>query len=246
MQNTYGLIGYPLSHSFSQKYFTDKFEKLNLSQSHQYKLFPIESIDGFHKILSEEGNLKGLNVTIPYKESIIPLLDQCDDVASTIGAVNCIKIENGKTTGYNTDAYGFKQMIKPFIETQHERALILGTGGASKAVAYVLKGIGIDVYYASRLGNNDKIFSYEQLNSFAISNFKLIVNTTPLGMYPNLEETPSIDLNAVGDSHLLVDLIYNPEQTKFLKVGKERGAKVLNGLGMLYAQADRAWEIWQK
>lgn len=255
---TYGLIGYPLSHSFSKKYFTEKFEKEQL-KDHEYHLFPIEKIDEFPDLIRKHPGLWGLNVTIPYKESVIPYLDELDETAKEIGAVNCIRIlgdDNGnnskKLIGYNTDAFGFRQSIKPFLETQHERALILGTGGASKAVHYVLKTIGIDCYFVTRtkIISNQLItkneFSYEELNEYVMSAFKLIVNTTPVGMYPNIEEAPAIPYELLTPSHLLYDLVYNPEETEFLKRGKKMGASTLNGLSMLHQQAEEAWRIWNQ
>lgn len=250
---SYGLIGYPLSHSFSKKYFSEKFEKQKLLD-HEYHLFPIETIDEFPALIKKHTTLKGLNVTIPYKESIIPYLDELDETAKEIGAVNCIRIINDsgvkKLKGYNTDAFGFRQSIKPFLETHHERALILGTGGASKAVHYVLKSIGIDCYFVTRtkiidnqlLTKNE--FSYEELNEYVLSAFKLIVNTTPVGMYPNTGDAPAIPYEFITPSHLLYDLVYNPEETEFLKRGKKMGASAINGLSMLHQQAEEAWRIW--
>ena len=203
------------------------------------------------------GDLRGLNVTIPYKESVIPFLDELDETAKEIGAVNCIRIlddaaqpSEKRLIGYNTDAFGFRQSIKPFLETQHERALILGTGGASKAVHYVLKTIGIDCYFVTRtkIISNQLItkneFSYEELNEYVMSAFKLIVNTTPVGMYPNVDEAPAIPYEFLTPSHLLYDLVYNPAETEFLKRGKKMGASTLNGLSMLHQQAEEAWRIW--
>lgn len=252
---SYGLIGYPLSHSFSKKYFTEKFEKEQL-KDHEYQLFPIEKIDEFPDLIRKRSSLRGLNVTIPYKESVIPFLDELEETAKEIGAVNCIRIlgegDAKKLIGYNTDAFGFRQSIKPFLETQHERALILGTGGASKAVHYILKTIGIDCYFVTRtkIISNQLItkneFSYEELNEHVISAFKLIVNTTPVGMYPNVEEAPAIPYEFITPSHLLYDLVYNPAETEFLKKGKKMGASTLNGLSMLHQQAEEAWRIWNQ
>lgn len=274
----FGLIGYPLSHSFSKKYFTEKFEKENIPDC-EYNLYPIEDINQFTQLIANNPSIAGLNVTIPFKESIIPFLDELDETAKAVGAVNCIKVVNktSKTLsepsrtihhpisniliGYNTDIYGFRQSIKPFLETQHERALILGTGGASKAVAYVLKEIGIDCYFVSRnkeqeaknkkqdpiaIGSGAKTFLYEELNENMINAFKLIVNTTPVGMFPNVNEAPEIPYNFISSSHLLYDLIYNPSETEFLKRGKLQGASTVNGLSMLHQQAEEAWRIWNK
>lgn len=258
---TFGLIGYPLSHSFSKKYFTDKFEKENIRDC-EYNLYPIEQIEQLPQLISDNPSILGLNVTIPYKVSVIPYLDELDETAKAVGAVNCIKIvsdtENNKPRliGFNTDVFGFRQSIKPFLEIQHERALILGTGGASKAVAYVLKEIGIECFFVSRnkeqesIGKNQetikKIFSYEELNEYIISAFKLIVNTTPLGMFPNVNTAPEIPYNFISSGHLLYDLVYNPMETEFLKRGKLQGASTVNGLSMLHQQAEEAWRIWNK
>ncbi|HEY1039964.1 MAG TPA: shikimate dehydrogenase [Bacteroidia bacterium] len=246
----FGLIGKKLGHSYSKSYFEDKFNKLGITDC-TYDLFRLESIDEFPGVVDSHTNLKGLSVTIPYKETIIPFLDELDQSAKETGAVNCIKVETNagkkKLTGYNTDAFGFKQSIKPFLEPQHDKALILGTGGASKAVAYVLKQIGVNCFFVTRKNESHKEdhFTYEQLREQNITDhFKLIVNCSPLGMYPDVDACPDISFDSVGSQHLLYDLVYNPEQTLFLKKGKEKGAVCINGLSMLYHQADKAWEIW--
>jgi len=257
----FGLVGYPLSHSFSKKYFIEKFEKENIIDC-EYNLYPLENINQFPRLIVDNPTILGLNVTIPYKESIIPFLDELDETAKAVGAVNCIKIIPGsenkgsRLIGYNTDVFGFKQSIKPFLETQHERALIIGTGGASKAVAYVLKEIGIDCFFVSRnkeeksrnenQASSDKFFSYDELNDYIIKTFKLIINTTPIGMYPNINEAPELPYNFITSSHLLYDLIYNPTETEFLKRGKLQGASTVNGLSMLHQQAEEAWRVWNK
>jgi shikimate dehydrogenase len=255
MVKHYGLIGYPLSHSFSKKYFTEKFEKDNITDC-EYHLYPIENISKLPQLIAENTQLCGLNVTIPYKESVIPFLDELDETAKAVGAVNCIKIVNPSSShilkGYNTDIFGFRQSIKPFLEIQHERALILGTGGASKAVAFVLKEIGIDCYFVTRDKQKatvpplyaDKLFTYEELNEYIINAFKLIINTSPVGMYPNANEAPPIPYQFLQFSHLLYDLVYNPIETEFLKQGKLKGTAVVNGLSMLHLQAEEAWRIW--
>lgn len=244
----FGLIGYPLSHSFSKKYFIEKFEKENIYDC-EFNVFAIESINLFPQLIIDNPTLKGLSVTIPYKESVIPFLDELDVTAKKIGAVNCIKITEGKLIGYNTDAFGFRQSIKPFLESHHDRALILGTGGASKAVSYVLKEIGIDCYFATRKkdqASDDKTFLYEELNENMMNAFKLIVNSTPLGMYPNIESAPKIPYEFISSAHLLYDLVYNPSETEFLKRGKAKGSATVNGLSMLHQQAEEAWRIWNK
>ncbi len=252
----YGLIGYPLEHSLSKKYFLEKFEKEKILNC-DYQLFPIATLDELNPLLKKHPNLRGLNVTTPYKESVIPLLTELDETARGVGAVNCIKIlindERGierKSVGYNTDVVGFRQSIKPFLESHHERALILGTGGAAKAVAHVLTLIGIECYFVTRtkIIDNQLIkkneFSYEELTEYVISSFKLIVNATPVGTYPNISEAPAIPYEFLTPAHLLYDLVYNPGETEFLKQGKKMGASTVNGLSMLHLQAEEAWKIW--
>ncbi|MDP4266598.1 MAG: shikimate dehydrogenase [Bacteroidota bacterium] len=243
----FGLIGYPLSHSFSQKYFNDKFQNEGITDS-DYKLFPLKNIYDLRSLLTSE--LIGLNVTIPYKEKIIQFLDDIDPIADEVGAVNTIKIkyESGKyiLKGYNTDVYGFEQSIKPLLNIHHQKALILGTGGASKAVYYVLKNIGIECLFVSRNPQMNNSISYETLNKTVIESFKLIINTTPLGMYPNIKEVPPIPYEFLSENHFLYDLIYNPKETLFLHEGKKAGAIIQNGLNMLYFQAEKAWEIWNE
>ena len=239
---TYGLIGKSLSHSFSKKYFTEKFDGLGLTDS-EYINIEIETIEEFIEKL-KEFKPRGLNVTIPYKEEIIPYLDELDEVAEEIGAVNTIVFKNGKLKGYNTDAFGFHQSIKPFFKSQHERALILGTGGASKAIEYVLKQYGVDVLFASRSETNANILNWNEVNENVIKQHLLIINCTPLGMYPDVDIKPEIPYSALTDKHLLVDLVYNPEETLFLKLGKENEAKGINGLTMLKQQAEKSWRLW--
>ncbi|MDG2226835.1 MAG: shikimate dehydrogenase [Flavobacteriales bacterium] len=239
---TYGLIGKSLSHSFSKKYFTEKFDGLGLTDS-EYINIEIETIEEFIEKLKEL-KPRGLNVTIPYKEEIIPYLDELDEVAEEIGAVNTIVFKNGKLKGYNTDAFGFHQSIKPFFKSQHERALILGTGGASKAIEYVLKQYGVDVLFASRSETNANILNWNEVNENVIKQHLLIINCTPLGMYPDVDIKPEIPYSALTDKHLLVDLVYNPEETLFLRLGKENEAKGINGLTMLKQQAEKSWRLW--
>lgn len=239
---TYGLIGKSLSHSFSKKHFTEKFENLGLNNC-EYTNIEIDAIEGFPQKIKELAP-SGLNVTIPYKETIIPFLDEVDEVAEQIGAVNTIVFSGGKLKGYNTDAFGFHQSIKPFFKPQHERALILGTGGASKAVEYVLKQYGVDVYFASRSESKGNVLNWNDINENVIKHHLLIVNCTPLGMFPNIDSKPDIPYTVLSEQHLLVDLVYNPKETKFLSLGKENGAKVLNGLTMLQQQAEKSWSLW--
>lgn len=239
----FGLIGKKLGHSFSATYFNNRFQKENLND-HLYSLFELGSIEEFPDLLMNTPDLCGLNVTIPFKEAVLPYLDEIDPSAKAIGAVNTIQFKAGKTIGYNTDAYGFKASIRPFLENKHERALILGTGGASKAVAHVLEELGITVFYASRNPQNQQSFRYEDVNEPIMNACLLVVNCTPLGMHPNIAEIPAIPMHLIGPNHFVVDLIYNPEETLLLHHAKENGAIVLNGLDMLHFQANKAWEVW--
>jgi len=206
----------------------------------------LSDVEEFQDFVNSKSDLKGLNVTIPYKESVIPFLDELDEISKSVGAVNTIKIKDGKLHGFNTDVYGFQMAIKPFLASHHERALILGTGGASKAVAYVLRQLGIEYIYVSRTPNGEKEVAYSDLNAIAVRNFPMIINTSPLGMFPKMDERPAIPYEYLSEKNFLVDLIYNPEETLFLKEGKSRGALCLNGLDMLKLQAEKSWEIWNE
>lgn len=239
----FGLVGKTLGHSFSKQYFEEKFKKEELL--HAFENFELSEISDIHQVFSIS-DLKGLSVTIPYKESIIPFLDSLSEEAKVIGAVNCISFHDGQKIGHNTDAFGFHQMIKPFLTNEHERALILGTGGASKAVAYVLKSIGLDVIWISRNPTQEKEFAYESVNEYMLRACKIIVNCTPLGTFPNLDECVPFPFEFLTDKHLCIDLIYNPEETKFLRESASYGATTLNGLSMLKEQANKAWEIWSE
>lgn len=238
----FGLIGYPLSHSFSKKYFTEKFLNEGIVDC-AYENFPVSSIDELPKILSVPG-LEGLNVTIPYKEKVIPFLYYASHVVKKINACNCIRIKDGKLYGYNTDIIGFEKSLKkkwnPFI---HSHALILGSGGSAKAVKFVFEKLGIHYHKVSRKPAADG-FSYEQLTKDVIAKHKLIVNTTPLGMFPNIVEAPPIPYQYLTSDHFLFDLIYNPAQTLFLKKGAEQNAITQNGFEMLEIQAEENWRIW--
>lgn len=246
---TYGLIGFPLTHSFSQKYFTEKFEKEGL-KIFRYLNFSIERIDMINELIGNDSSLAGFNVTIPYKQQVISYLHELDDVSEKIGAVNTVKIsrtsEGVRLKGYNTDAFGFYHSLEPLLKTRSESALILGTGGSSKAVAYALKELGINFTYVSRNPANKNILSYNDLNERVFKNCKLIINTSPAGMFPDSGAYPDIPYNLITADHVLYDLIYNPEETQFLKKGKEQGAKTINGLKMLYLQAEKSWEIWNE
>lgn len=243
--NNFGLIGRSLSHSFSKSYFEKKFKENNLTNC-AYHNFELPNIEKLKEVIAVTKDLKGLNVTTPYKVTIIPFLDELSAEAREIGAVNCIKIQNSRLIGYNTDIYGFTQSIKPFLDTNHQRALILGTGGASKAVAYALKKIGVEIYFvtssASKKTNNT--FFYSELNEHVMNAFKLVVNTTPLGTFPNVQEAPALPYQLFTEQHLAYDLVYNPAETVFLTRAKEKGSIVVNGLSMLQLQAEKSWEIW--
>ena len=245
--NTYGLIGYPLGHSFSKGYFTEFFTKQAINA--EYKNFELPSIELLPNILEAEKSLCGFNVTIPYKQQIFNYLDEIDEAAQTIGAVNVVKVmrKDGRQylKGYNSDYIGFIDSIRPLLTPQHTHALILGTGGASKAVDYALRQLGIKTLFVSRT-ENEGILSYDKLTPEILKKHTIIVNTTPLGMFPKVNECPPLDFTSIGSKHLLYDVVYNPERTLFLQHGEERGATTLNGMEMLIGQAKAAWEIWNK
>lgn len=241
----FGLIGKHIDYSFSRVYFSKKFEALNLPFT--YENFHLEDISEFPLLLKENTDISGLNVTIPYKEKIIPYLDKIDKKAKKIGAVNTISIDRkGRLKGYNTDCYGFKKSIQPLLKKRHKKALILGTGGASKAIAYTLDKLSIEVAYVSRSKEKQADFVYDELTSGIINKYKIIINCTPVGTFPNTNQCPNIPYDGISKGHLLYDLIYNPELTKFLEVGKRQGAQLCNGLPMLELQAEKAWKIWNK
>ncbi|RAI99739.1 shikimate dehydrogenase [Chitinophaga skermanii] len=239
----YGLIGFPLSHSFSKGYFANKFETQSI-QGCTYDTFPIPNINDFPALWASHKELQGLNVTIPYKEQVIPFLHQLSDAVQKIGAVNCIKKEkDGKLTGYNTDVIGFENSLKPLLQAHHTQALVLGTGGAAKAVQYVLEKLGIAYQVVSRT-KQDGILSYEDVTSELIKSHTLVINTTPLGMYPNVDAAPALPYSDMGAKHLLYDLVYNPAETLFLQKGAAQGAATKNGHEMLILQAEASWDIW--
>jgi shikimate dehydrogenase len=245
MKKVFGLLGRNISYSFSRSYFSDKFRLLDLPDF-KYENFDLERIEDFDSVvMSRIEEIGGLNVTIPYKEKIIGYIDELDPVAERIGAVNTIKIlPGGRLKGYNTDAYGFQFSLSKRLGPTHTGALILGTGGASKAVAFVFEKLGLQFRFVSRSDSGDARLSYSQLNEQVVKNHQVIVNCTPLGTFPRVEEKPDIPYEFIGSGHLLFDLIYNPEKTAFLIEGEKRGAKIVNGSEMLRKQADRAWEIW--
>ncbi len=243
IEKAFGLIGYPLSHSFSKKYFADKFEKEQIKWA-TYDNFPLASVEELPDLIQKTHHLRGLNVTIPYKEQVIPYLDFLSHDAREIGAVNTIVISAAGLSGYNSDIYGFDKSLDQLLDQKFDGgALILGTGGASKAVAYVLNQREIPFKSVSRHPAKDRI-TYQDIDKETLEYYRLIINTTPLGMHPNLEDCPDIPYRLLGTEHYLYDLIYNPAETKFLTLGKEQGAKIKNGLEMLILQAERSWEIW--
>ena len=239
----YGIIGHPLTHSFSPAYFKKKFAEQHIDAV--YEAFPIATINEFSALLATHPALQGLSVTIPYKETIIPHLHEVDPTAAEIGAVNCITIKNGIIKGYNTDVIGFEQSLIPLLHPQHTQALILGSGGAAKAVAWVLKKLSIAYNEISRSKQPGNL-TYHELTGAVIAQYNLIINTTPLGMYPAVDAVPPIPFSSIGPRHLLYDLVYNPGETKFLSLGKAQGAAIKNGYEMLHLQAEAAWDIWNK
>ena len=239
----FGLIGYPLSHSFSKNYFSEKFAKEQI-EGCIYELYPLENIEGLPDLLVNLGpELVGLNVTIPHKQAVIPYLDYLDEAAAEIGAVNTIHFSTLGTKGYNTDALGFDASLEQQLEEPVMRALVLGTGGASRAVQYVLKKRGIEYQLVSRQKGLNTM-SYEEINDELLQSSTLIINTTPVGMYPDLNVCPPLNYESLGPEHTLYDLIYNPAQTLFLARGEARACRTINGLDMLYRQAEASWTIW--
>jgi len=241
----FGLLGRNISYSFSKGHFTTKFEKEKY-QGYTYENFDIQEITVFPEIIKNTEHLKGLNVTIPYKEEVIPFLDKLSKKAKKIGAVNTIKItKKGKLKGYNTDYFGFLKSLKPLLKAHHKKALILGTGGASKGVAFALEELGIEYKFVSRKASENAI-DYSQINAETFQEYQIIINSTPIGTSPNIEACPDIPYELFTDQHIAYDLIYNPAETQFLKNAAARGAQVKNGLDMLIFQAEKAWEIWNK
>jgi shikimate dehydrogenase len=244
----FGLIGFPLSHSFSQKYFTEKFQREHIAGC-AFTNFSLENINDFPALIKSNPTLIGLSVTIPHKKNVMQFLNHVDAAAKQIGAVNCVRIDSDrKLSGYNTDVVGFEKSLTPLLKSNHTQALILGTGGAAKAVAYILNKLKIKFKFVSRneksKARSGEILSYADVNQEMISNCTLLINTTPLGMFPNLSGCPDILYEFITPDHLLYDLTYNPEESLFLKKGKENGAQIKNGLEMLHIQAEKAWEIW--
>lgn len=241
----FGLVGKNISYSFSKAYFSKKFNDLGL-KNHKYVNFDMEKIAVFSEVIhANRFVLKGLNVTIPYKQDVFLYLDKVHKTARKVGAVNTIKItKKGKLKGYNTDVIGFRDSITPLLKEHHTKALILGTGGASKAIAYVLKKLDIEVKFVSRKPKKKKHMAYEDIDQTVLEQYKILINCSPLGTYPNVEQCPSIPYQFLSNKHLLYDLVYNPEETRFLVNGKAKGAIVKNGYEMLERQAEASWEIW--
>lgn len=241
----YGLIGYPLSHSFSKGFFAEKFVREGI-RGCVYDSFSLPAITDLPPLMAQHGEaLQGLNVTIPYKEAVIPYLDELSPAAAKMKAVNCIRFINGRKIGHNTDAIGFRRSLEPLLQPHHNKALVLGTGGAAKAVQYVLEALNIPYQLVSRKEGPDNI-TYKELNADIMHSHTLIVNTTPLGMYPKVDEAPELPYELMTEQHLLYDLIYNPETTTFLQRGKNKGATIKNGHEMLILQAEASWEIWNE
>ena len=245
---TYGLIGYRLGYSFSKGFFTEKFEKENL-QEHEYVNFELDTIDEFPGIFEKNDHIAGLNCTIPYKQQIMPFLDEIDEEAATVGAINTVKIirseDSVKLKGFNTDIYGFENSLQPMLNEKHKKALILGTGGASKAIKYILKKLGLSYVSASIEEKlNEGEIRYEDINEDLLKEYLVVINATPLGTFPKVDNCANIPYEFLTSDHVLFDLVYNPEETLFMKKGKAQGAAVKNGLEMLHLQAIKAWEIW--
>lgn len=242
----FGLLGKNISYSFSRRYFTEKFNKLDLNK-YKYVNFDLQKIEDFRSVILKHKDLNGINVTIPYKEEVIPFLDKLDKTAAKIGAVNTIKfIKRGSLKGYNSDVVGFESSILPLLKKHHKKALILGTGGASKAVAYALKKNKISYKFVSRNPEGKKEISYNTLTQEIIENYTIIINCTPLGTSPKIEKCPDIPYQFITKNHILYDLIYNPEITTFLSKGKQKEAITKNGLEMLQLQAEESWRIWNE
>lgn len=242
MKRLFGLIGYPLSHSFSKRYFSEKFQLEGLPD-YEYELYPIPEIGSLPDLLKEHPILEGINVTIPYKEQVIPYLHELSPVVEEIGACNCIRIRNGKLTGFNTDVIGFEQTLSRKLMPHHRHALVLGTGGAAKAVHYVLRQKSISFLQIGRTQRGE-ILDYSAVTPELLSKHTLIINTTPMGMYPNVDEAPDLPYESLTPEHYLYDLVYNPDKTLFLQKGEEQGAAIENGADMLVIQADASWDIW--
>jgi len=239
----YGIIGYPLGHSFSKNYFTEKFAREGITDC-SYEVFPIKTIDEFKDLLSQNPLLQGLNITIPHKQSVVQYLDDTTNLPDTLRACNCIKIVNGKLTGFNTDIIGFERSLQTKLQSHHTQALVLGNGGAAAAVKFVLNKLNIAFTIVSRKKLNEHDLAYAELNESIIKKHLLIINTTPLGTFPSVDECPDIPYQYLTSKHFLYDLVYNPGKTLFLQKGEEKGAIIKNGYDMLVIQAEESWRIW--
>jgi len=244
-QRLFGLIGYPLSHSFSKQYFTKKFETEGIKNC-SYELYPLRSILELRSLLHQHPNLQGLNVTIPYKKEVISLLDDIDQIPAGIEACNCIRIINGRLEGFNTDIKGFEKSIRPLLKLHHTKGLILGNGGATAAVVCVLNKLGVDFHIVSRAIHDGSTLTYKDLTKELVSESKLIINTTPLGMFPDTSACPPIPYQYLGSEHLVYDLVYNPAKTEFLAKAEKQGATIKNGEEMLVEQAEESWRVWNQ
>ena len=240
----YGLIGRTLKHSFSKTYFEKKFVEKGLADS-EYENFELKTIEEFPLLLQSHPDLIGLNITIPYKEEVMQYLTEKNEIVEAIGACNCIKFEGGNAIGFNTDAIGFRKSLEPQLKTHHKKALILGTGGASKAIRYTLTELGIEYRLVSRKKEENQC-GYEDIGEEMLTDFHLIINTTPLGMYPAVDADPPVPYQYITSRHFLFDLIYNPAKTKFLAEGEKQGAQICNGYQMLIEQAEESWRIWSE
>lgn len=239
----YGIIGYPLGHSFSRGFFTEKFARESIDA--QYLNFEIPDVAMLSDVLRDNPELRGLNVTLPHKQAVIPLLDEMSEEAMEIGAVNVIRVRNGKLKGFNSDIIGFTNSIKPLLQPHHRKALILGTGGASKAIRVGLNRLGIEWTYVSR-SPRDGMVTYEDITAETLQEYTVIVNCSPVGMFPKVDAAPAIPYELLSPQHLLFDCVYNPEETLFMKKGREQGATVKNGLEMLHLQAIASWKFWNE
>lgn len=240
----FGLIGYPLTHTFSKKYFTEKFEKEGLADC-RYEVFPLSSINEFPELLKKNSELEGINVTVPYKSQILTFLNS-SNIPAGVNACNCIKIKNGNLIGYNTDIAGFEKSFTSHLKSHHKKALVLGNGGSSSAVQFVLKNIGIDFIIVSREIHGNSTMTYRDIDEKLMKENNIIINTTPLGMAPNENSCPDIPYQFISEKHLLYDLVYNPVKTLFLQKGEEQGAAFKNGEEMLILQAEESWKIWNE
>ena len=239
----YGIIGFPLGHSFSRGFFTEKFAREGIDA--QYLNFEIPDATMLLDILRENPELRGLNVTLPHKQAVIPLLDELSDEAREIGAVNVIRVREGKLKGFNSDIIGFTESIRPLLQPHHKKALILGTGGASRAIRVGLSRLGIEWTYVTR-SPREKMLAYSDLTPEVMKEYSVIVNCSPVGMFPKVDQAPAIPYELLTPKHLLFDLVYNPEDTLFMQKGREQGAIVKNGLEMLYLQAVASWRFWNE